>query len=313
MEKRKCLFSSERNGRRLPQKGLSSMSFPAKILLVGCGYVGTRVAQLLRERRIGLQAWVRTEESRARLSGLDIPALVGDIGSRKEWEKLTKSPDLLLYGPSSSRGGTAEYRNVFLTGLSHACQRFPGTPLLFLSSTSVYGQMTGEIVDEESRAEPDSETSRILREAEEAVLAADGFVLRIAGIYGPGRTRLLDRFLSGEATVSTIDRWINQIHRDDVAAAILHFLALDRRREIVNLVDDEPVRESRFYGWLASTLGKSQPPQSGESRAASSKRRPTHKRISNAKARALGWKPLYPSFREGLLPLLGESTPPVES
>jgi nucleoside-diphosphate-sugar epimerase len=287
------------------------MSFPAEILLVGCGYVGVRVAQLLHERRIGLQAWVRTEESRARLSDLDIPALAGDIGSRKEWEKLTKTPDLLLYGPSSSRGGAVEYRNVFLTGLSHARQRFPGTPLLFLSSTSVYGQMTGEIVNEESRADPDSETSRILREAEEAVLTADGVVLRIAGIYGPGRTRLLDRFLSGEATISTMDRWINQIHRDDVVAAILHFLALHRRREIVNLVDDEPVRESRFYGWLARTLGKSPPPQGGESRVASSKRRVTHKRISNAKARALGWKPLYPSFREGLLPLLRGSMPPA--
>ncbi|WP_018291444.1 NAD-dependent epimerase/dehydratase family protein [Verrucomicrobium sp. 3C] len=285
------------------------MSLSEEILLVGCGYVGSRVAQILHARRIGLRAWVRTESSRARLSGLGIPALAGDIGSHKAWESLTNPPSFLLYGPSSSRGGTDEYRNVFLTGLSHALRRFPGTPLLFLSSTSVYGQMTGELVDEESRAQPESETGRILRIAEDLALDADGVVLRIAGIYGPGRSRLLDRFLSGEATISTMDRWINQIHRDDVVSAILHFLELRRRREVVNIVDDEPVRESRFYGWLASSLGKSRPPQSEESRVVSSKRRVTHKRISNAKARALGWTPLYPSFREGLLPLLRGSMP----
>ncbi|MDD4931996.1 MAG: hypothetical protein PHO89_00820 [Methylacidiphilaceae bacterium] len=286
------------------------MSLPAEILLVGCGYVGTRVAQILRDRRVGLQAWVRTEASRARLSELAIPAIVGDIGSREAWESLTKPPGFLLYGPSSSRGGTVEYRNVFLAGLSHALRQFPETPLLFLSSTSVYGQLTGEIVDEGSGADPDSETGRILREAEEMVLDRGGVVLRIAGIYGPGRTRLLDRFLSGEAAISTMDRWINQVHRDDVVSAILHFLALRRRREVVNVADDEPVRESGFYGWLADTLGKIPPPQSGESRVASSKRRLTHKRVSNAKAHALGWKPLYPSFREGLLPLLPSRTPP---
>lgn len=290
------------------------MSLPAEILVVGCGYVGTRLAQILRDRRTRFRAWVRTEESRSRLAHLDIPSLVADVGSPEAWASLTDPPDFLIYGPSSSRGGTTEYLNVFVAGLSHALHRFPGTPFLFLSSTSVYGQSNGDLVDEDSPAEPDSETGRILREAEQMALDAGGVILRIAGIYGPGRTRLLDRFLRGEATVSATDRWINQIHRDDVVSAILHFLSLRLRREVVNVVDDEPVREGRFYSWLAGALAMAPPSQGGEGRISSSpKRRRTHKRVSNSKAHVLGWKPRYPSFREGLLPLLGESTPPVES
>lgn len=285
--------------------------FPAEILLVGCGYVGTRVAQGLRDRRIGFRAWVRSEESRERLAVLDVPALAGDVGSPEAWQSLTTAPDFLIYGPSSSRGGAKEYQNVFVTGLSHALRRFPGLPFLFLSSTSVYGQSAGEPVDEDSLAEPDSETGRILRGAERMALDAGGVVLRIAGIYGPGRTHLLDRFLRGEATISTVDRWINQIHRDDVASAILHFLALRLRRETVNVVDDEPVRESRFFGWLAATLEMPAPLQGGESGLPVRKRNRTHKRVSNAKARRFRWKPLYPSFREGLLPLLRERVPPM--
>ncbi|QSR84614.1 NAD-dependent epimerase/dehydratase family protein [Methylacidimicrobium sp. B4] len=286
---------------------------PARILLVGCGYVGTRVAQGLQDRQIEFRAWVRSEASRARLADLGIPALAGDIGSREAWESLTARPDFLIYGPSSSRGGTKEYENVFITGLSHALRRFPGLPLLFLSSTSVYGQWTGEAVDEDSLAQPDSETGRILREAERMALDAGGVVLRIAGIYGPGRTHLLDRFLRGEATISILDRWINQIHREDVVSAILHSLALGLRRETVNIVDDEPVRESRFYGWLAQRFDMPLPPQGGESGLPERKRKRTHKRISNAKARALGWRPFYPSFREGLLSLLPEQVPPAVS
>lgn len=275
-----------------------------EILLVGCGYVGTRLAETLRDRGIGVRAWVRSETSRMRLSALQIPALVADVGSPAAWEKLETTPHFLVYGPSSSRGGPKEYQNVFVTGLSHALRRFPGLPLLFLSSTSVYGQATGEAVDERSLAEPESETGRILREGERIALDAGGAVLRIAGIYGPGRTHLLDRFLRAEAAISHADRWINQIHRDDVVAAILHFLALRLAGEIVNIVDDEPVQESRFYGWLAATLEMATPILGKESDLVSRKRKPTNKRVSNAKAHALGWSPLYPSFREGLLPLL---------
>ncbi|CAB4243060.1 conserved protein of unknown function [Methylacidimicrobium sp. AP8] len=277
---------------------------PAEILLVGCGYVGTRLALSLRDRRARVRAWVRSEESRARLVSLGIPALAGDVGSRAAWERPAAAPDFLIYGPSSSRGGPKEFQNVFVDGLAHALRRFPGSPLFFLSSTSVYGQVTGELVDERSVAEPESETGRILRQAERMVLEAGGVVLRIAGIYGPGRTHLLDRFLRGEATISAVDRWINQVHRDDIVSAILHFLSLPLRGETVNIVDDAPVRESQFYGWLADTLAMPTPPPGGESDFPGRKRKRTHKRVSNAKAHALGWKPLYPSFREGLLPLV---------
>lgn len=303
---RKSVFSSRGKDRRLDEVP-EVIDLPGEILLVGCGYVGTPLAAILRDRGRGFLAWVRTEESRARLRDSGIPAIAGDIGSEEAWRGLAKPPDFLIFGPSSSRGGPKEYRNVFVTALGHAFRRFPGARLLFLSSTSVYGQSEGELVDEASSADPESETGRILRDAERIALDAGGVVLRIAGIYGPGRTHLLDRYRRGEATISPLDRWINQVHRDDVVSAILHFLALRLRGTIVNVVDDEPVRESGFFSWLAEILEMPLPP-SGSGSVRSTKRKRTHKRVSNARARALGWNPRYRSFREGLLPLLKNRT-----
>jgi nucleoside-diphosphate-sugar epimerase len=132
------------------------------------------------------------------------------------------------------------------------------------------------------------------------VLNRGGVVTRLAGIYGPGRAVLLRKFLSGEAIVDPErDRFVNQIHRDDAAAAL--FSLLDRdvpRGDIFNVVDDQPILQSECYRWLAEKLNRPLP-LVGRS-TSKRKRGQSNKRVSSAKLRALGWVPAYPSFSEGM-------------
>jgi len=182
--------------------------------------------------------------------------------------------------------------------------------MLFTSSTSVYAQRDGSWVTEESETKSARETRRILRETEELVLGHGGIVARLAGIYGPGRSALLSKFLSGQAIIDPRnDRFINQIHRDDIAAAL--FLLLNRpspAREIYNVVDDQPILQSECYRWLAEKLNRPIP-SLGRSTSIS-KRGASNKRVTNAKLRGIGWTPQYPSFAEAMeksiLPSLGE-------
>ena len=107
---------------------------------------------------------------------------------------------------------------------------------------------------EETAAEPAVESGRILRETENAVLGAGGCVLRLAGLYGPGRSVLLKRFLLGEARIdvrtqppATPDgRWINQIHRDDAAAAVASALE-NQCAGIFNVADRTPMTQRTVY------------------------------------------------------------------
>jgi len=172
--------------------------------------------------------------------------------------------------------------------------------VIFTSSTSVYAQRDGSWVTEKSETKPARETGRILLETEQLVLAQGGVVARLAGIYGPGRSALLSKFLAGEAIIDPEnDRFLNQIHRDDIAAAL--FLLVNRpspAREIYNVVDDQPILQSECYRWLAAKLNRPIPPM-GRSTAAP-KRGASNKRVSNARLRHLGWIPRYPTFAEAM-------------
>ena len=170
---------------------------------------------------------------------------------------------------------------------------------LYTSSTSVYAQTGGEWVDEESAAEPAHETGRILRQTEELVRQNGGLVARLAGIYGPGRSALLRKFLAGEARLEDGgERYLNQAHRDDIAAALLHLVATPNDPQIVNVTDDQPLTQRDCYEWLATELNRPLPPSA--SKTGERKRGASNKRVSNRKLRALGWEPEFPDFQIGM-------------
>ncbi|MEM9237885.1 MAG: hypothetical protein AAGB14_14015, partial [Verrucomicrobiota bacterium] len=160
---------------------------------------------------------------------------------------------------------------------------------------SVYPQTEGETVTEESPAEPDRETGQILREAEKVVLNHEGIIFRLSGIYGPGRSVILNKFLAGEATLEEDGRRIlNQIHRDDAARGVLQAALGFCGPGIWNVSDSTPTSQLDTYSALARIFDKEMPPS--VPRDLNRKRGWTHKRVDNAKLRSTGWTPRYPSF-----------------
>ena len=140
-------------------------------------------------------------------------------------------------------------------------ERQPRARKIFVSSTSVYGQTGGEVVTEESPAEPLTATGRILREAERAALASGATVARSAGIYGPNRGVLFEKFRRGEAVIEGDGlRWINQIHQRDLVAALAHLIEAGAPGEIYNATDDTPVTYRDYYAWCSEFLRQPMPP-----------------------------------------------------
>ena len=276
----------------------------ARVLMVGCGFVGEATADLFHAQGWEVVGWTHSAESAARLntekpypvSAHDITDAGHVVTSARELQ--AGSPlDVVIDCVSSGRGGGVEqYRRVYLDGARHLSASVAASRFLYTGSTSVYAQVDGGWVDEESPALPDRETGRILRETETVVLASrGGIVARLAGIYGPGRSVLLKKFLAGEAVIEGDGtRWLNQIHRDDAAAALFRLAQLDAPPGIYNVADGTPLMQAELYRGLVARFTREMPPGGPEDR--NRKRGWTNKRVSNAKAKALGWQPRYPSF-----------------
>jgi nucleoside-diphosphate-sugar epimerase len=262
---------------------------PKHLLLIGHGYLGAAVAG--RFRACG---WRVTPVS---LGGGD-GEVACDVGDRDAVMRLPVA-DAIVHCAASGRGGEDAYRRVYLEGCGNLAAVFPGVPLLFTSSTSVYAQCDGETVTEESEAMPRRETGRLLLAAERVVLAAGGTVARLSGIYGPGRSVILRKFLDGTAVIEEDGRrFLNQIHRDDAAAAVWHLLAGGCAPGIYNVSDSTPLSQRECHEALVRILLRPMPP-SGP-RDLNRKRGWTHKRVDASKLRATGWEPAFPSFTDAI-------------
>jgi nucleoside-diphosphate-sugar epimerase len=278
------------------------MSENRNALVIGCGYLG---AELL--RKLTRTGWTSTgitlsESSADALRSEGLKVVAADLRT-SDFRVLTENhPAVLIHCASSGKAGPPAYRDIFLETTRRLIEETGFEHLIFTSSTSVYAQIDGSMVTEKDPAEPERETGKILRETEELVLAHHGTVLRLAGIYGPGRCVPLQKLLSGEAAIEGDgERIVNSIHRDDAASASC--LAAERRWQgIINVADDTPVTQLEWFQWVCARTGRPVPPF--VPRDLSRKRAWTSKRVSNAKLRSLGWSAQYPSFREGVAELL---------
>lgn len=279
-----------------------------KILIAGAGYVGAEAGNRLKAAGHRVTGWVSSETSAAPLRAAGWEVIVGDLTDPEVWARQTRlSIDALIFSASTRGGDETAYRTLHRSALARAREFAApmGAPLIYVSSTSVYGQNDGGIVTERSMTAPPTATSRILCEAEEEVLETSGVVLRVAGIYGPGRAVLLKKFMAGEAVLEGDPaRWVNQVHRDDVASVLIHVVTENVQNTILNVADDAPSTYETIYKWLAEKTGKPFPP-SGPARA-DRKRGLTNKRVSNAALKELGWKLAYPDFRAGYARLLAD-------
>jgi nucleoside-diphosphate-sugar epimerase len=281
-----------------------------RVLICGCGYIGLPLgAELVRQGHevVGLR---RNASAQPELARAGIQPVFADLTQPESLARLPGPFDWVVNTIASTRGDVDDYRAVYLQGTRHLLEWLAAAPprkYLYTSSTSVYAQDDGSLVKETCPTEPSSPTSAILVETEQLLLRAwaatrfPAMILRVAGIYGPGRGHYFKQFLKGEARIpGTGQRHLNMIHRDDVAGAILATLQHGRPGEIYNASDDEPVTQLHFFHWLAETLLRPVPPSDPESTEYDRKRGLTHKRVCNRKLKMeLGYRFKYPTFREG--------------
>jgi len=270
------------------------------LLIAGCGYLGQAIADLFSADGWEVEGWTMSADSAVKLSSKRYAVRAVDLSKADQALAQKGDFDAVIHSASTRGGGVDLYRRVYLSGARNLLERFGRSRIVFTSSTSVYGQTNGEWVTEEGPAKPKHEAGKILREAEELVLAKRGTVVRLGGIYGPNRAALLRKFLAGEAILDSLsDRFVNQIHRDDAATAIQFLLKQPESvGQTYNLVDNQPILLSECYRWLASTLNRPLPPTGAST--SKRKRGESNKRVSNAKLRGIGWTPRYPTFATGM-------------
>jgi nucleoside-diphosphate-sugar epimerase len=277
-----------------------------RVLIIGCGYVGLPLGiELVRlgHEVFGLR---RNTAAENELKSAGLKPIFADITQLDELKKLPCDFDWVV---NCVAANGADYRETYLRGTKNIVAWLENSPpkkFVYTSSTSVYAQNDGSLVNENSPAEPLAETSKILVATEKVLLAAfaekkiPAVILRVAGIYGPQRGHLFQQFLKNEARLDGDGaRFLNMIHRDDVMGCIISALKNGRAGEIYNAADDAPISQINFYKWLAERLEKKLPASETENLPAR-KRGVTNKRVSNEKLKSeLKYEFQFPDFRRG--------------
>lgn len=282
------------------------MSAPT-VLIAGCGDVGSRLARQLLAENWQVHGLRRTV---AQLPA-GVIGVAGDLFNAQCPPAWPTGPlDYLVYSAAATEHDEAGYRAAYVEGLTHVLgwlKQHGQSPkrLLFVSSSSVYGQKDGEWIDETSPARAEGYSGRLMLEAEQVALHSGipASLVRLTGIYGPGREWLLNQVRQGYRVAIDPPLYGNRIHADDAAGLLAFLLRADWRGTALEDcyigVDDAPAPLAEVVAWLREYLGVT------EWAADASVRRSGSKRCSNARARALGWEPRYPSFREGYAQIIG--------
>jgi len=272
---------------------------PDRVLIAGCGDVGNALAARLLDE--GCEVW----GVRRRVEGLGqgVRPWRIDLSEPRGFGSPPAAFDYLFYTASADRRDEDHYRSIYVDALRDLlaalrAARCPLRRVFFTSSTAVYGQGAGEWVDEDSATEPLGFNGRVLLEAEAIVREGPetGINLRLSGIYGPGRTRLVRNVWNGEASPTA--SWTNRIHVEDCAGALHHLMRVDDPKALYLGSDDEPVTSADLTTWLAEALGVPAPTKKETARL--------NKRCRNARLRESGYQFELPTFREGYRPIVRE-------
>jgi nucleoside-diphosphate-sugar epimerase len=273
----------------------------AKILIAGCGDVGSRLAT-----RLAAAGHAVFGLRRSPLALPGVTALAGDVTDPATLH-FPEGLDYLFVLLAPGESGEAAYRRVYLEGTRHVLAALAGQRLkrvFWISSSSVYGQDDGSIVDEDSPATPDSATARMLL-ASEALLRQcvwPATIVRFAGIYGAGRLRLLRWVEAARPVQAEPPLWTNRIHAED-GAGLLAFLLAQAESGVALAdtyigTDDLPAPQHEVLDWLADSCGLPRVPHADAPGAGG------NKRLSNARLRALGYQFQFPDYRRGYAEVL---------
>lgn len=283
-----------------------------QVAIVGCGYVGLELAEQLTKVGHEVVGVRRSDGGVTAIADAGFDAVQADATDADSLEAVP-DVDVVVFAASSDGRDADAAREIYVDGLRTTVEHFGAREtspdrFVYLSSTGVYGEQNGNWVDETTTLVPASSRGTVLADAERIARerppshGIDWTVVRLAGLYGPGRYRT-DRYLDGPVD----DGYLNMIHRAD-AAGVVRFLleSNEARNDLILAVDDEPVSRRAFAAWLTDRVRDegSQNYQADEvsedERSRTSGTQITvGKRCANNKLRGLGYKFKFSTYREG--------------
>jgi len=280
-------------------------------LVFGCGYLGSRVARRWVAEGERVAAVTRSHDRVDALRRDGIEAVVADVCRRESLRELPEA-ETVLVAIGYDRGGGSPRREVIVAGLRNVLSAVPNVQrLIYVSSTGVMGDHDGAWVDETALCQPQREAGQVALEAERLLadhaLAGRTVVLRLAGLYGPGRLPKLADIKSGRPVAAPEGAYLNLIHVDDAAAVVLAAERCPRPGALYLVSDGSPTRHREFYRELARQLGMGEvefvAPEPGSRGAAAAL---GNKRIDNRRMLdELGVKLRFGDYRPGLRAILG--------
>jgi nucleoside-diphosphate-sugar epimerase len=272
---------------------------PQHILFAGCGDLGGAAARLLLARGASVSALRRT------VSKLPpgVHGIAGDLVSGRGFDAIPSKLDAVVYIVTAASANEQAYWEAYVGGLQRLLEH-PGVAsarrLVFVSSTSVYAQRDGEQVDETSPTLPTRYNGQIMLAAEGvAAQHPHATILRLGGIYGRGRERLIRWVREGRACVEDPPHFTNRIHRDDAARAIAHLLDLPSPQAVYVGVDHDPAAQHLVLDWIADQLMLARVPRDESARSALGS-----KRCVNRALVASAFQFNFSTYRDGYAPLL---------
>ncbi len=268
------------------------------VVIAGCGDLGTEAGlrfAALGERVVGLRR--RPEVLPAEIEGRQ-----SDL--RAETPVIDDDASVVIVPLAAGRRTVEEYRATYVDGLRRVLDGIDASRadprLIVVSSTAVYDVTDGSVVTEETPARGGTPTADVLLEAEGLLRdrKPEATLLRLSGIYGPGRERLIEQVRGGGATLvrpPAKSPHTNRIHRDDAAAALVHIAGLQHPAPLYLGTDDEPSRLDDVLRFIALETGSAEP----EFGDVDGRQAGGDKRLSNALLRSTGFEFAYPTYREG--------------
>jgi nucleoside-diphosphate-sugar epimerase len=235
-------------------------------LIIGCGYLGKRVATRWLAAGDTVYATTRSQDHADQFEAMGLHPLLGDVtAAANAAEGLPELPtvDTALWAVGFDRTAAASYEDVHVTGLQRLLDRLPGQPrFIFISSTGVWGDGSGGLVNETKPPTPAREAGRALVAAEALLQAhrhGPGVILRLAGLYGPDRLPRLADLQAGRSLPADPASWLNLLHIDDAAAVACGVAELPAPRPLYVVSDGSPIRRRDWYEGLSRITGNPPP------------------------------------------------------
>ncbi|MFO0898104.1 MAG: NAD-dependent epimerase/dehydratase family protein [Pirellulales bacterium] len=280
-------------------------------LIFGAGYLGQRVAALWRDDSRKVHVVTRSAARAEALAAAGYRPHVADV-TRPETLAPLPDTDTVLFAVGFDRGSGRSIGEVYAGGLASVLAALGDRPrrFLYISSTGVYGPGDGGWVDEETPCHPDREGGQACLAAEQTLAASSlgprSIILRLAGIYGPGRIPRAADLLAGKPLAAHPDTHLNLIHVDDAARIVLLAEQAAAPRTYV-VSDGHPVLRRDYFAELARLLSAPaptfiSPPADGPPQRGASDRKANNARL----LRELKPEFAYPSYREGLAAIVAE-------